>query len=1740
MDIEEKLNELCQDPFYDADLDEVAPDINEPIYRHDNKRKKRIKLWQSAVSKLKKLKSGSATDESGDEEHDNDKKVDHKDKPSTSKGHNKKDHSDQENTTDDDDQDQKLKKTKRPTNKKVPKENENTTSDDSIDEDQQGRKTDESKKRKKSGKDQTKNRKSSKKDEHQHQTEQDKTRTKNKSREDKNSKGNSSNTKDDEKASTSKSSKAAKRSKKDPEKDKGKDSQDEDSDESSSDEEVNKLNKASAKLGDFRSIKDLPVHRYFRVMLFETVNTVNGPAIRVKLFDKTTDEIFFTHLPKRLYDAIAQDIENLNVQPSPKKTKRQMEQKWRMKRTKSKILIDRKKQTLRMRKVRGKETQQERSVRLRRDRLRHRLARKCKKTGLENVELNTGIDIYQNDFDLFQKSLDWFECNVCKKRQIWCKFEKKPCKDCHVYTIANDLDPKDVPPELEDLTFVEQQLIARVHPIVSLYKVKNVQYKYTGQIINFPQNVQELCTVLPHKVEDLTGVLTIRCKNSEGFRDFFIRKMKVLNALIWLKENNPFYNDIQIDEDRINQLPEDNSVYNIVKGFDEESFEESTDLKGTEATFTVSDEEDISQDIDPISYKNIPDLSYVSQRDQLNINENVLVWPSIGKIPVNEFSSPGYITMSFPHLFCHGTCDYSNRKNNNLSLQKYVEHLMLYKDGRFAKDPRFRFFLLNSLMRWQALKLGNIFVKQNSFFNKMTIFQLKQYLKRNPGHIKEILFYSRRIKSTKAFWRSKCSELEDMVKQIGPPTIFFTLSSADFHWKDLYRLLGQEDSSQLSYNEKSNLLSENPLIVTTFFKARIQYFLKKTFFDYFEVQDFWYRTEFQNRGSCHVHGVAWLKDAPDITKLNTEQDKEQALSYFDKLISCKNPDITVRPNLIHPCSKNVSDIQDSLEDLAELVNRVQRHTCSKTYCLKRGKRIVNDCRFGFPKDLEESSQIIENDNGLDIVFERNDQLVNNYNPWVLQTWRSNIDFSPIISERILYKYIAKYASKCEYNSSEYSSVLSQLLDNGQFEDEHCKKVVRKLMIQTCAEHDYSAQEVMYLLLNFPLVNCSREFVIINLNNRNWQCINSTPNEEKVTFLDRYSNRPSKYNHVSLTEFAKTCYFYKKKLVVRKKEAIVRLFPRFKKLFYNYSDLQNACIFHVPWRCLDDFFCHEDELRELLQGSNLELNDLDEAEFECDETDDSENEDYENTAKGKESGLSYLSKARPLENPNKNNETNDVFDYQYGVKKFDYTVIQDLVKETKEFVPEKRAEHYNYDKLSNEQMEVFDFMTQITDCLKQETDDYPKRVIVQGKAGCGKSYLLHTMKQYILVNLGDETCITLGPTGVSAKNVGGSTIHSFFRLPTRQSAFKRLVGQELHTFQEKHATVKVIFIDEYSMVSCKLLAMIDQRCRELKDSNEPFGNLVIFLFGDIYQLKGVGDKALYDTLNQESWNSLAQLGKAAISSFQKSFFLTEPQRFTDFSYSNFLDRLALGNCTSNDCAMINSRCINKLPQQEIDKFEDSVRICSVNEDVKSYNNEKLKTLNTSIVRINAQNNSLCAFKSPDTYANGLGNVLYLTIGCRVMLRQNLNVPAGLVNGCLGFVTEILYDEHEKPPSLPRFIIVKFDKCEGFKYLQGGIPITPIHASWYINNISCTRVQYPLSLSWACTVHKSQSLTVSKCQLNLGDVDFELGLTYVGLSRVKNLQSFILLAPITLEHLNAVKRSRMFVERENFIYWLQTLA
>ena len=66
------------------------------------------------------------------------------------------------------------------------------------------------------------------------------------------------------------------------------------------------------------------------------------------------------------------------------------------------------------------------------------------------------------------------------------------------------MDPVPVPDQLQNLTFIEEQLIARIHPVISVYRIKGGQFKYSGQVINFPQDVFDLVDSLPHSIENIS------------------------------------------------------------------------------------------------------------------------------------------------------------------------------------------------------------------------------------------------------------------------------------------------------------------------------------------------------------------------------------------------------------------------------------------------------------------------------------------------------------------------------------------------------------------------------------------------------------------------------------------------------------------------------------------------------------------------------------------------------------------------------------------------------------------------------------------------------------------------------------------------------------------------------------------------------------------------------------------------------------------------------------------------------------------------------------------------------------------------------------------------------------------------------------------------------------------------------------------------------------------------------------
>ncbi|KAK3916579.1 Cysteine--tRNA ligase [Frankliniella fusca] len=301
-------------------------------------------------------------------------------------------------------------------------------------------------------------------------------------------------------------------------------------------------------------------------------------------------------------------------------------------------------------------------------------------------EDNGIMDMFQLDFISFEKSLIWQECKTCHKRVILPCYQQMKCgRYCHyLFTKDNNMDPGIVPNELTGLTYIEKQLICRVHPVFSVYKVNRVQYKYKGQVINFPQNVQTVADKLPHLVADLNNLVVVKLTSDVELKDFYVRKDKVLNALCWLKANNPLYNDVVIDYCRIAALPDEGNVFN--------------DLSNLVTDPSQSQCEDSAEyDGDIFKSSGVPEIRDPSLNNTLN---NCLLWPQIGNFPINEFGNPGYLTLAFPHLFPYSDADYSMPRKHKIPLPLYVQHLMQYKYGRFANDERFRYFMMNTEMSW--------------------------------------------------------------------------------------------------------------------------------------------------------------------------------------------------------------------------------------------------------------------------------------------------------------------------------------------------------------------------------------------------------------------------------------------------------------------------------------------------------------------------------------------------------------------------------------------------------------------------------------------------------------------------------------------------------------------------------------------------------------------------------------------------------------------------------------------------------------------------------------------------------------------------------------------------------------------------------------------------------------------------------------------------------------------------------
>ena len=382
-------------------------------------------------------------------------------------------------------------------------------------------------------------------------------------------------------------------------------------------------------------------------------------------------------------------------------------------------------------------------------------------------------------------------------------------------------------------------------------------------------------------------------------------------------------------------------------------------------------------------------------RNQLSQGSN-LDWPTVESEPLNEYQTPFLATMAFPTLFPDSKGDPTNPAlQRHVTFHEKIKHRIKYSefiDGkwvyRFASHPRFSYWAFNVNLRQRVLQQTGIFLKQNPGEAHLTIDELQEMAANNvPALMSKVSGYIANVPGTNAYWYKVKEDLKAIITNVGPPTLFFTFSSADMHWPDLNDLFRSNNNTTFSVSEErqQNVIN-NPHIVDWFFTQRLESFLKYWLYDTLHAKWHWFRYEYQGRGSIHCHGTAKLNNDPGLCQLtqtalkgflaqklkdetddsdNSELDQdieagrkaaETTCQYVDWLLSTVNPlppdeDMWIKPP-VHPCQKCHDDIPDHEVDsnYIDLLNTVQRHTpCSTSYCLRR-KNGSSDlkCRFHFP------------------------------------------------------------------------------------------------------------------------------------------------------------------------------------------------------------------------------------------------------------------------------------------------------------------------------------------------------------------------------------------------------------------------------------------------------------------------------------------------------------------------------------------------------------------------------------------------------------------------------------------------------------------------------------------------------------------------------------------------------------------------------------------------------------------------
>uniref|UniRef100_A0A182RU74 ATP-dependent DNA helicase PIF1 n=1 Tax=Anopheles funestus TaxID=62324 RepID=A0A182RU74_ANOFN len=383
----------------------------------------------------------------------------------------------------------------------------------------------------------------------------------------------------------------------------------------------------------------------------------------------------------------------------------------------------------------------------------------------------------------------------------------------------------------------------------------------------------------------------------------------------------------------------------------------------------------------------------------------------------------------------------------------------------------------------------------------------------------------------------------------------------------------------------------------------------------------------------------------------------------------------------------------------------------------------------------------------------------------------------------------------------------------------------------------------------------------------------------------------------------------------------------------------------------------------------------------------------------------------------------------------------------------------------------------------------KSVFFTGSAGTGKSFLLRK----IIATLPPDGTVATASTGVAACLIGGTTLHSFAGIGTGEATLQNCYEKASRpNTAQAWRKCKRLIIDEISMIAADFFEKIEAVARYVRKNDKPFGGIQLILCGDFFQLPPIGrlpDRTRPGQYSQDAYQDdesgrvrFCFESKVWQECIQASYELTVVHRQRDQEFVTILNSIRIGRVTDEISERLRKTASQRIESEGIL----ATQLCSHTSEVEAINQAKLEALRTEPKTFDAKDSDPYSTKQIDMMLQAPAK-LTLKIGAQVMLLKNYNIAEGLVNGARGVVVNFVQD-------LP---LVKFKQRE----------LLVRHEKWPVKTGSgmvLTRIQLPLKLAWAFSIHKSQGLTLDCVELSLSKV-FEAGQAYVALSRAQSLES-----------------------------------